>query len=98
MRITLEKGENLEVLIVENDKVVGRLSLQLTAIAGISKEKATLAGETTEPTPAGRTRARRTLSPEARAKLAQAQRERWARVRAQLQKQQGAGENQGSAQ
>lgn len=89
MKITLEKGENLEVVIVDKEKVIGKLSLQLLAPVAVATEKAVPAELKAEP-PAKKTR-KRMLSPEARERLAQAQRERWARVRA-MKEQQGGGQ------
>ncbi|MCX7625547.1 MAG: hypothetical protein N2Z21_04980 [Candidatus Sumerlaeaceae bacterium] len=89
MKITLEKGENLEVIIVDKDKVVGKLLLQLLAQVAVPSEK-TSQSELKADTPAKKPR-KRTLSPEARERLAQAQRERWARVRA-MKEQQGGGQ------
>lgn len=91
MKITLEKGENLEVVIVDREKVIGKLSLQLLTPVAVVPEKAASA-ELKAEAPAKKTR-KRTLSPEARERLAQAQRERWARVRA-MKEQQGGGQQQ----
>ncbi|MGB9690675.1 MAG: hypothetical protein ACPL7D_00740 [Candidatus Sumerlaeaceae bacterium] len=91
MKITLEKGENLEVVIVDKDKVIGKLVLQLSRLPVLAVEKASAAvAEPKADAPAKKTR-KRSLSPEARARLAQAQRERWARVRA-MKEQQGGGQ------
>ncbi len=95
MKITLEKGENLEVIIVEKDKVIGKLALQLTGVPVLAVEKAApVATEERSEFPAKRTR-KRNLSPEARARLAEAQRQRWARIRALKEQQGGADESPG---
>jgi len=99
MRITLEKGENLEVVIVEKDKVIGKLSLQLLGSVRIVEERHDVASAPEAVSAQGeapqRKRRKRQLSPEARERLAEAQRRRWARFRAQSGGQQDGGEQSG---
>jgi hypothetical protein len=99
MRITLEKGENLEVVIVEKEKIIGKLSLQLLGSVQIVEERRVVASAPeaafTQGEAPQRKRRKRQLSPEARERLAEAQRRRWARARAQSAGQQGGGEQSG---
>jgi hypothetical protein len=99
MKIALEKGENLEVVIVDKDKLIGKLSLQLLGSARIVEERHDVPSAPEAVSAQGeapqRKRRKRQLSPEARERLAEAQRRRWARVRAQGAEQQGGGEQSG---
>jgi hypothetical protein len=86
MKVTLEKGEVLEVAIIEGDRVVGSLSLTLrdtvpSAAAAPAKPRAAAAAPAA---PARKRRAsgKRNVSPEARARMAEAQRRRWEAYRA----------------
>ena len=81
MRVALEQGETLEVAILEGDKVVGTLSLEMRS--GSSAGRSVSATPTAAPAQArrGRRGGKRNISPEARAKMAEAQRRRWAKAR-----------------
>ena len=89
MKVTLEKGETLDVALVEGDRIVGTLSLQLREIgsgAGVRtvSDSTRRAAEATAESATGTTRTvrrKRQISPEARAKMAEAQRRRWEKYR-----------------
>lgn len=89
MKVTLEKGETLDVALVEDDRIVGTLSLQLrgvgsgAAVRAVSDYSRRAAEAPAEPA-AGTTRTgrrKRQISAEARAKMAEAQRRRWEKYR-----------------
>ncbi len=90
MKVTLEKGETLDVALVENDRIVGTLSLQLrgVALAGStravsepSRRSVEAPAEKAASTGRGPGRRKRQISAEARAKMADAQRRRWEKYR-----------------
>lgn len=87
MKVALEIGEALDVVLVEGDKLVGTLSLSLRGVgSGSGRGRSAGAGTSSEasskePGLTKTGRRRRTLSPEARAKMAEAQRRRWAKTR-----------------
>ena len=79
MKVALESGEVLEVAILDGERVVGTLSLQMKGVgsssrvgrpAGAPKAAAASDGAT-------RRRKRKPMSAETRAKMAEAQRRRW---------------------
>jgi hypothetical protein len=82
--VALDVGETLDVALVENDRIIGTLSLSLKGL-GAAAQRTVRTGVSasnlsSEPgtTPTGR-KPRRKLSPEARARMAEAQRLRWAK-------------------
>lgn len=81
MKVALEFGEALEVALLENNRVVGSLSLVLRT-AGAAPRVAAAPAKAAAPAAAKASRKRRQLSPEARARMATAQKERWAKKRA----------------
>jgi hypothetical protein len=90
MKVALEQGESLEVAILQNDRVVGTLSMRLqgvgTGSVGATRQQSAPAAPSAVPAKRGRKRGRRAggrrnISPEARAKMAEAQRKRWAKFR-----------------
>ena len=82
MRISLEKGEVLEVAIVEGDRVVGSLSLTLRDMVASAPKAAAQAAMAAAPVPRKRRTGKRYVSPEARARMAEAQKRRWEAYRA----------------
>jgi len=90
MKVALEAGEVLEVAVLDGDRVVGTLSLQLKGLSSGTRGVGRPAGSTVEraastsaaePAAAGRRRKRKPLSPETKAKMAEAQRRRWEKSR-----------------
>ncbi len=79
MKFTLERGETLDVTLVENDRVVGTLSLELKGVFGGAKSAKMVSAAASEKTD-GR-KPRRRLSAEARARMAEAQKRRWDKKR-----------------
>lgn len=83
MKIALELGESLDVVLMNKDEVVGTLSLQIRGLAqAVAQPKAlaakTVSSETRSAAPAKK---KRTMSAEVRERLRQAQLRRWARVK-----------------
>lgn len=86
MKVALEAGEVLDVAILDGERVIGTLSLQLNLggakqrvgrpAAASPKAAAAPAAEGT-----GRRKKRKPMSPETRAKMAEAQRKRWESTR-----------------
>jgi hypothetical protein len=79
MKVALEKGEVLEVALLENDKVVGILSFELKGV-GVAPVSRAAASSSASAAKRGRNK-KRYVSPEARARMADAQRRRWERFR-----------------
>ncbi|MCX7718257.1 MAG: hypothetical protein N2111_07635 [Candidatus Sumerlaeaceae bacterium] len=82
MRISLEKGEVLDVAITEGDRVVGSLSLTLRDLVPSAPKAAAKAPAAAAPATRKRRTGKRNVSPEARARMAEAQRRRWEAYRA----------------
>lgn len=82
MRISLEKGEVLDVAITEGDRVVGSLSLTLRDLVPSAPKAAAKAPAAAAPATGKRRTGKRNVSPEARARMAEAQRRRWEAYRA----------------
>lgn len=82
MKVALEFGEALEVALLENNRVVGSLSLVLRGAGAAPRVAAAPAAKAAAAPAAKAGRKRRQLSPEARARMAAAQKERWAKKRA----------------
>ncbi|MGI8907205.1 MAG: hypothetical protein ACR2IE_12030 [Candidatus Sumerlaeaceae bacterium] len=79
MKVTLERGEILDVALIDNDRIIGTLSLQLRGLsvgARFSGASAPAAAADNAGKRNGRRRKRGPLSPEARARMADAQRRR----------------------
>lgn len=90
MKVSLEKGDTVEIAIVEGDRIVGSLSLTLGgAPAAAARRPGRPAGSTNAAPTAGapkkreRRGGRRVISPEARQRMADAQKKRWAKYRQQ---------------
>jgi hypothetical protein len=93
MRVALEQGESLEVAILENNRVVGTLSLEMRAAGGsaqAARPAASASASASAPQQKraasssgkrGRRGGKRNISPEARQKMAEAQRRRWEKFR-----------------
>jgi hypothetical protein len=91
MKVALEAGEVLEVAVLDGERVVGTLSLQLKGLssggrgvgrpAGSTSERAASPSAAESASGAGRRRKRKPLSPETKAKMAEAQRRRWEKSR-----------------
>ena len=83
MRVALEAGELLEVAITEGDRIVGTLSLQLNSIGGSSKaaSRSTVSSAGAAAPARKQRKTRKPMSPEARARMAAAQKARWAKAR-----------------
>lgn len=86
MKVTLEKGEPLDIALIEQDRVVGTLSIVLNGSFG-SKSSSRESARSSAPDLSSETltktgRKRRNISPEARARMADAQKRRWEKQRA----------------
>jgi hypothetical protein len=101
MRVTLEKGETLDVALVENERIVATFSIELRSIsagageASKASEKPRVAqqpaaaAEAAAPAAVKQPRqksakaraGKRNITEEARAKMAEAQKRRWAKFR-----------------
>ena len=81
MKVALEKGEKMNVSIVENDKIVGTLTITFESVLAPKAPKSAPA-EAPSAAPM-KTRKKRTVSPEAREKMRQAQLRRWEKIRGQ---------------
>jgi hypothetical protein len=93
MRVSIAKGETLEINITEGDRIVGSLSISLNGIGGSSRAASAPAVDG-EPKRRGRKpgaakaaaapsgRKSRNYTPEAKARMRDAQQRRWAAVRA----------------
>lgn len=92
MKVTLEKGELIEIALTEGNQIVGTLSLQLQLGATTLPQRGRPAGRPAGSTTAsqseapaggkpGRKRGGRKISAEARARMAEAQRRRWEKFR-----------------
>lgn len=93
MKVALERGEVLEIALLEGNSVVGTLSLQLqgnargTSVSFSSGSSASAGGSSASQSAGSTTsgkrgrRGRRQLSPEARERMRQAQLRRWAKTR-----------------
>lgn len=88
MKVALEAGEVLEVAVLDGDKVVGTLSLQLKTLSGASSavKRGRPAGasekaESAEPA-RKRRKQRKPLSDETKARMAAAQKARWEQINA----------------
>jgi hypothetical protein len=97
MKVALERGEVLEIALLEGNSVIGTLSLQLQANRGgaqmsFSSGRASASSSSAASQSAGASagtgttgkrgrRGRRQLSPEARERMRQAQLRRWAKAR-----------------
>lgn len=78
MKVALEIGETLEVAILEENRVVSTLSLSLRPAGAPRRAQSEApAKSTSSPSPKGG-RKRRAISPEGRARMAAAQKARWA--------------------
>ncbi len=93
MKVALEIGETLEVAILEENRVVSTLSLTLRA-PGVTRRVASDApAKSSASAPASKGgRKRRAISPEGRARMATAQKARWAARKAKANQ---SNENQG---
>lgn len=94
MKVALEAGEMLEVAVLDGDRVVGTLSLQMKSAdsarrvgrpAGSTVAKAAEGGT-------GRRRKRKPMSAETRAKMAEAQRKRWGNAKSDNDQNEGPAE------
>lgn len=82
MKVALEQGDTLEVAILEGDRVVGTLCLEMrSATASSVVRPAAVAAAAGAYKRGGRRGGKRNISPEARARMAEAQRRRWAKYR-----------------
>ena len=93
MKVALEIGETLEVAILEENRVVSTLSLSLRPASAPRRATSEAPAKSSTPSPASKGgRKRRAISPEGRARMAAAQKARWA---ARKEKEGKSGENQG---
>lgn len=87
MKVALENGEVLDIALVEGDRIIGTLSLQLKGLAGAPKAgrpaAASQQSESAASAPNGRKarKPRKPMSPEGRARMAAAQKLRWEQKR-----------------
>ncbi len=81
MKVAMEIGDQLEVAIVSGGQIVGSLAIQLNSVVGAKASKpGRPAKAAAEAAPAKR-KGRRKLSPEAKARMSDAQKARWAKKR-----------------
>lgn len=105
MKVALDTGDVLDVAILDGDRVVGTVSLQIKSLVGVTPKAApksasaaaSTAGSASAPAATGtrKRKARKPLSEEARARMAAAQKARWERIRAEEGGDNTAGGNQG---
>ncbi len=89
MKVALELGEVLDVALVEGDRIIGTLSLELKGLSGSSSRtvgrpsgaSAKTASTAADSAVTGRRRKRKPMSDEARKRMAEAQRKRWEKSR-----------------
>lgn len=95
MKVALETGEVLEVAVLDGDKVVGTLSLQLKGLSGASGVKrGRPAGTVKEDVTPRKRRQRKPMSAETRARMAAAQKARWEKRNAEQAAESGSNESQ----
>lgn len=89
MKVALEAGEVLDVALLEGDRVIGTLSLQIKGVAKTSKvgrpagvSSSASSSDDGADAPVKKRKARKPLSPEVRARMAAAQKARWEQRRA----------------
>jgi hypothetical protein len=80
MKVAMEIGESLDVALIDGDRMVGTLSLSLRGVTAAGPVKAAAVAAAAKK--AGRRGGKRKVSPESRAKMAEAQKKRWAKFRA----------------
>ncbi len=100
MKVALENGEVLDIALVDGDRIVGTLSLQIKGLAGASKvgRPANTSQASASDTPANgrKTRKpRKPMSPEGRARMAAAQKLRWEQKRGEKSDSNPSGSDQG---
>lgn len=85
MRVALEAGEVLEVAVLDGDKVVGTLSLKLNGLGSAKRPGRPSASESAGASTTGtkKRRQRKPMSAETRARMAEAQKARWAKRNAE---------------
>ena len=89
MKVALEAGEVLDIALIEGERIIGTLSLQLKGLSAGSRlgrtagTSARAASAPAEGTGSGRRRKRKPMSDEARQRMAEAQRKRWEKARGQ---------------
>lgn len=81
MKVALEQGETLEVAILDNDRVVGTLSMEMRGPGAAARPQRAASAAPQAAKAVGRRRGKRNISREARARMAEAQRRRWAKYR-----------------
>ena len=86
MKVALEAGEVLDIALLEGERVIGTLSLELKGLVSASRVgrpagSSKAASAAAEGAGAGRRRKRKPMSPEAKARMAEAQRKRWEKTR-----------------
>ncbi len=83
MKVALENGEVLDIALVEGDRIIGTLSIQLKGLAGAGKaSRSAVASQQSESASTSglgkKTRKpRKPMSAEGRARMAAAQKKRW---------------------
>jgi hypothetical protein len=84
MKVAMEIGETLDVALIDGDRMVGTLSLSLKGVNVVKQVKAAAAAVShAVATGKGRKRGgKRRVSAESRARMAEAQRKRWAKFHA----------------
>jgi hypothetical protein len=87
MKVALDAGDVLDVALLDGDRVIGTLSLQIKGLAGssprVGRPAAASSSETSSTTSSRKRKQRKPLSEEAKARMAAAQKERWAKRRAE---------------
>lgn len=88
MKVALEIGEALDIALVEGDRIIGTLTLQLKGLAGSSNKVARPAAASQASDSAASSgnnrkvrKLRKPMSPEGRARMAAAQKLRWEQKR-----------------
>lgn len=88
MKVALDAGDVLDVALLDGDRVIGTLSLQIRDLSGATSRGRATAGAsersttTRESAAPKKRRARKPLSEETKAKMASAQKARWEQKRA----------------
>jgi hypothetical protein len=89
MKVALDAGDTLDVALLDGDRVIGTLSLQIKGLSGSTPKVVTRAASTASENSGSSTSAsrkrkqRKPLSEEAKARMAAAQKARWDRRRAE---------------
>lgn len=83
MKVALENGEVLDIALVEGDKIIGTLSLQIKGLGGASRagRPAGTSASAANAAPRKQRKPRKPMSAESKARMAAAQKLRWEKKR-----------------